>query len=253
MTLEVAPYLLTGFLLAATRSAAWLFIVPPMNSRLVPMQVKAGLSASLGIYAAPVLAESQVPMEVGPLIMAGAFQVVLGVALGFLVQMLFSAVAAAGELIDVFGGISVMPAFDPLSGQQASGFARIYQVLASTLLFSLGGHLLLMRGFIESFHAIGVDGLDFSSLQALLIDDLAHFMLAAVEIAAPLLAVAFLLEVGQGLVARAAPQMNVFLAVMPLKILVALVLMAIALPLLPGYVSGLVENGVSDAMTLVRG
>ena len=190
MTLEVAPYLLTGFLLAAARSAAWLFVVPPLNSRLVPMQVKAGLSVSLGIYAAPMLAESRVPLEVGPLIMAGAFQVLLGVALGFIVQMLFAAVSAAGELIDVFGGISVMPAFDPLSNQQASGFGRIYQVFASTLLFSLGGHLLLMRGFLESFHAIGVDGLDFTNLKTLLVDGLGHFMLAAVEIAAPLLAVA---------------------------------------------------------------
>ena len=79
-----------------------------------------------------------------------------------------------------------------------------------------------------------------------------HFVVAAVEIAAPLLAVTFLLELGQGLVARAAPQMNVFLAVMPLKILMALVLIAIALPLLPGAVSSLVDNGVSDMVRLAR-
>jgi flagellar biosynthetic protein FliR len=253
VTLEIAPHLLTGFLLAATRSAAWLFIVPPLSSRIVPTQVKAGLAASLGIYAAPILAREQVPLEVGPLVMAAGFQIVLGIALGFLVLLLFQAVQSAGELIDVFGGLTVMPAFDPLSGQQASGFARIYQVLASTLLFSTGGHLLLMRGFLESFHAIGVDGLDFSSVQALVVDDLGRFMLAAVEIAAPLLAVTFLLEVGQGLITRAAPQMNVFLAVMPLKILIALVLMAIALPLLPSAVSTLVESGVQDAMSLVLG
>jgi flagellar biosynthesis protein FliR len=252
VTLEVAPDLLTGFLLAVTRSAAWLFIVPPFGTRLVPTQVKAGLAASLGVYAAPVLAAERVPLEVGPLIMAGAFQVLLGVALGFIVLLLFQAVQSAGEMIDVFGGLTVMPAFDPLSGQQASGFARISQVLATTLLFTVGGHLLIVRGFLESFHAIGVDGLDMSSLQSLLIGDLGRFMLAAVEIAAPLIAVTFLLEVGQGLIARIAPQMNTFLAVMPLKILLALVLMAIALPLLPGFVSGLVDAGVRDAMALVR-
>lgn len=253
MTLEIAPHLLTGFLLAATRSAAWLFVVPPLSSRLVPTPVKAGIAASLGMYAAPVMAQERVPLEVGPLIMAGAFQVVLGIALGFLVMVLFQAVQSAGEMMDVFGGISVMPAFDPLSGQQASGFARIYQVFASTLLFSLGGHLLVVRGFIESFHAIGASGLDLSSLEALVVHDIGRFMLAAVEIAAPLLAVMFLLEVGQGLIARAAPQMNVFLAVIPLKILVALVLIAIALPLLPVALSTLVERGVADGLRLVRG
>lgn len=252
MTLEVAPYLLTGFLLAATRSAAWLFVVPPFDTQLIPRQVRVGMSVSLGIYAAPMLATSEIPMETGPLIMAGGFQVVLGISLGFLVKMLFAAVQSAGEFIDVFGGLTVQPSLDPLSGQQASGFAKIYQVFASTLLFALGGHLLIMRGFIESFHAIGVTGLDFTSLETLLVDNLAHFVLASVEIAAPLLAVMFLLEVGQGMISRAAPQMNVFLAIMPLKILIAIVLIAVSLPLLPGIVSGLVEAGVSDAMALVR-
>ncbi len=253
MTLEVAPYWLTAFLLATVRSAAWLLVVPPFATRLIPTTVRVGMSVSLGIYAAPHLVDERVPLEVGPLIMAGGFQIVVGVALGFIVQLLFQAVQSAGELIDVFGGISVQPSFDPLSNSSASGFARIYQTLATTLLFAVGGHLLLMRGFLESFAAVGVTGLDLESLQGLLIGNLARFLLAAVEIAAPLIAVMFLIELGQGLVARAAPQMNVFLAVMPLKILVAIVVTAVALPLLPGMLSTLVEAGVSDTMRLMRG
>lgn len=253
MSLEVAPFWLTAFLMAAIRSAAWLFVVPPFATRMIPTTVKAGLSVSLGIYAAPHLVDERIPLEVGPLIMAGGFQVLIGVALGFIVQLLFQAVQSAGEFIDVFGGLTVQPSFDPLSGQTASGFAKIYGVLATTLLFAVGGHLLLMRGFLESFAAIGASGLDLSSLQALLVGNLARLVLAAVEIAAPLIAVTFLLEIGQGLVARAAPQMNVFLAVMPLKVLLAIVMIAVALPLLPGIVSSLVDAGVRDAMTLVRG
>lgn len=253
MTLEVAPFWLTAFLMASIRAAAWLFITPPFATNLIPKTVKAGLSVSLGIYSAPFLVDERIPLEVGPLVMGGAFQILLGVSLGFLVQVLFSAVQAAGEMVDIFGGVSVQPSFDPLSGSQASGFGRIYQVIATTLLFAIGGHLLLMRGFIESFNAIGVAGLDLSSLQGLLIGNLAHFLLAAVEIAAPVIAVSFLIEIGQGLVARAAPQMNVFLAVMPLKIMLAIVMVAIALPLLPGMVSSLVEAGVSDMMQLVSG
>lgn len=253
MTLEVAPYWLTAFLMATVRSAAWLFVVPPFATRMIPNTVKAGLSASLGFYAAPHLVDDRIPMEVGPLIMAGGFQVLLGISLGFLVQLLFQAVQSAGEFIDVFGGLTVQPSFDPLSGQTASGFAKIYGVLATTLLFAIGGHLLLVRGFLESFEAIGASGLDLSSLQALVVGNLAHLVLAAVEIAAPLIAVTFLLEVGQGLVSRAAPQMNVFMAAMPLKILLAIILIAVALPLLPGIVSTLVEDGVRSTMQLVRG
>ncbi len=252
MTLQIAPFALTGFLLATVRAAAFLLVAPPFSSRLIPRKVTAGLSVSLGILAGPELAAAEVPVEVGPLVGAGVFQVALGVSLGFLVMLLFSAVAAAGELIDVFGGISVQPSFDPLSGNQASGFGKIYQVFATTLLFAIGGHLLIMRGFMESFHAIGTSGLDVGALQELVIGNFLHFVVAAVEIAAPLLAVAFLIELGQGLVARSAPQMNVFLAAMPLKILVALVLIVVAMPLLPGVVSSLVDGGVTDMVRLVR-
>ncbi|WP_370327653.1 flagellar biosynthetic protein FliR [Euzebya sp.] len=250
MDLQIDQYLLTGFLLAVVRAGAWLLVIPPLNSPIVPVQVRVGLATTLAVYAAPVLAAEQVPVEIGPLIMAGGFQVVLGLSLGFLVNLLFSAIGAAGELIDIFGGISIQPAFDPMTGGTGSGFARIYQTVGVTLLFAVGGHLLIVRGFIESFKAIGVSGLDLTNLRELLIGNLGHFLLAAVEIAAPIIAVAFLIEVGQGLVARAAPQMNVFLAVMPLKILVTIVIVAVALPLLPGIVSTLVEAGVSDAMAL---
>lgn len=251
MTLTVEPYWLTAFLMATVRSAAWIFVVPPFATNLIPRTVKAGMSVSLGIFAAPMLVDEQIPLDTGTLIMVGGFQVLLGISLGFLVQVIFAAVQAAGEMIDIFGGISVQPSFDPLSGQMASGFGRIYQVIATTLLFAVGGHLLLMRGFLESFKAIGASGLDLSSLEALLLGNLVHFMLAAVEIAAPVIAVAFLIEIGQGLVARAAPQMNVFLAVMPLKILVSITVIAFALPMLPRIVSSLVEGGVSDMMMLV--
>ncbi|MEO2105929.1 MAG: flagellar biosynthetic protein FliR [Actinomycetota bacterium] len=252
MTLSIAPFLLTGFLLASVRAAAFLMVSPPFDSQLIPQRVKAGLAMSLGLVAGPHLAESQVPIEVGPLIAAGAFQIGLGVTLGFLVKLLFAAVQSAGEMIDVFGGIAVQPSFDPLSNSQASGFGRIYQVFATTLLFAIGGHVLLVRGFLESFEAVGVGGIEMATVQSLVVGNFLHFVVAAVEIAAPLLAVTFLLELGQGLVARAAPQMNVFLAVMPLKILMALVLIAIALPLLPGAVSSLVDNGVSDMVRLAR-
>lgn len=252
MTLEIAPFLLTGFLLASVRAAAFLLIAPPFNSNLIPRKVKAGLSVSLGIVAAPQMAAAEVPIEVGPLINAGFFQVVLGVSLGFMVLLLMSAIRSAGEMIDVFGGIAVQPSFDPLSGTQVSGVGRIYQVFATTLLFAIGGHLLIMRGFMESFEAIAIGGLNMEALQSLVVGNFIHFVIASVEIAAPLLAVTFLLELGQGLVARAAPQMNVFLAVAPLKILMALVMIALALPLLPGAISSLVNDSVTDMVRLVR-
>ena len=91
------------------------------------------------------------------------------------------------------------------------------------------------------------------TLAKLLTGDIAMFFLAALEIAAPLLAALFLAEAALGLLARAAPQMNVFQLGLPVKILVTLTLAGLALPILPDAVSGMANQVVRQGLGLIRG
>lgn len=243
MTITADYDLLVGFLLALVRASAWLVLVPPFGTRAIPVQVKIGLAAGLALPVASKLAENPPAPEVVPLVGAIVAQVGIGVALGFLVYLFFAAVQSAGELIDVFGGFTVAPAYDPLSNAQSSTFGRFYQLLATTLLFATNGHLLLVRGFLTSFDAVSANPTldDFSEG---FIDAFGTFFLAAIEIAAPLLAALFLAEVALGLLSKAAPQMNVFLVGFPVKIILSLALVGLALPLMPGAVSSLVEGAI---------
>jgi flagellar biosynthetic protein FliR len=161
-------------------------------------------------------------------------------------------VQAAGELIDLFGGFTVAPAFDPLSNAQSSTFGRFYQLLAVTLLFVINGHILLVRGFMTSFEAINATSPRLENLSGNLASAVALFFLAAIEIAAPLLAALFLAEVALGLLSRAAPQMNVFLIGFPFKILLTLLLGGLALPLLPGSVESLLGQAMRHGANITR-
>lgn len=243
MTITADYDLLVGFMLALVRASAWLVLVPPFGTRAIPVQVKIGLAAGLSLPVASKLAADAPAPEVVPLVGAIVLQVGIGVALGFLVYLFFAAVQAAGELIDVFGGFTVAPAYDPLSNAQSSTFGRFYQLLATTLLFAVDGHLLLVRGFLTSFDAVSANPTldDFSEG---FIDAFGTFFLAAIEIAAPLLGVLFLSEVALGLLSKAAPQMNVFLVGFPVKIILTLALVGLALPLMPGAVSSLIEGAI---------
>jgi flagellar biosynthetic protein FliR len=253
MTWEVAPQALTAFILAMVRTIAWLIVAPPFSMRGIPIQVKLGLAGALALAVAPGLADQSVPLETVPLIGATLAQVAIGLMLGFLTSMLFAAVQAAGEMIDMFGGFTISSVFDPLTQNQAGVFGRFYNVLALALLFAIGGHLLLIRGFLTSFEAVPLSGVPLTNLSGLFIDTLGHFLLAALEIAAPLLAVLFLTEVALGLLARAAPQMNVFALGFSLKIMVALGLAGLAITVLPGAVTSLAENAVRTGSTALRG
>ena len=113
--------------------------------------MKVGLAAALALVVGPRLADQAVPLEAGPLLSAAVLQVAAGLALGFLGVLLFATFSFAGGLIDLVSGYSVAQLFDPGNNAPVSIFGQFYGVLATTLLFAIDGHLLLVRGFLTSF------------------------------------------------------------------------------------------------------
>lgn len=243
---------LLAFLLALVRASAWTAVAPPFNSRIIPIRVKTGVSAALAIACVPHLPADRIPTDLGPFLAAVLAQILIGLSLGFLTQLLFGAVQTAGALIDVLGGFSISQALDPLLNMQNSVMGRFYEILATTLLFVIGGHLLLIHGFVLSFDALPLSAPPMNHIAAMIVHDLAKFGLAALEIGAPLIAALFLSELVLGIMAKAAPQMNVFMLSFPFKILLVVILIGFALPLLPNAVSSLLNETVRDGTHLLR-
>src|SRR5581483_7793849 len=152
----------------------------------------------------------------------------------------------AGSMIDASSGMAIASQLDPVSGNQNAVYARFTNVLFMTLLVVTNAHLTLVAGFVRSFSAVPAD--QFPVLSAgsagMAGRAVAELMVAALEIAAPVLGALFLTEVALALAARFAPQANVFAVGLPLKMLVSLLAMGTALVLLPSRVPGLVANGV---------
>lgn len=253
MSIDIPAQAFFGFLFALARTSAWMAIAPPFNTRLIPRLVKIGVAAALAVPMASQLPVDNMSMDTAPFVGQIVLQVFTGLALGFVTMMLFSAFQAAGELIDLAGGFSIMQVFDPYSNDRTSAFGRFYQLIATTILFVLNGHLLLVRGFMRSFEAVPPSGPSFDNLAQLLVRDVGVFMLAALEIAAPLLAALFLAEVALGILAKAAPQMNVFMLGFPFKILLTLLIVVFAVPLLPNAVGNIVERALDSGAALMRG
>ncbi len=123
MTLTVAGEPLIAFLLASIRILAWLAVVPPFSGRTVPPMAKVVLSLGLAFAVAP--AGDAIPLDTVGLLFNVGTQVLVGVAMGFVTQLLLAAIATAGSLIDVFGGFSLAQGFDPLSMNQNTVFGKL--------------------------------------------------------------------------------------------------------------------------------
>ena len=255
MDFRVEADLLFAMLLGSLRAAAWLTVSPPFSTRGIPAPVKALLSVAIALSVAPRLAE-QVPAPLTtPILIATAVeQVAIGAALGFLTALLFAAVQAAGNLIDLFGGFSLAFAFDPFSFQGNAVFGRFYNITATALLFATDAHQIVLRGFTQSYKAVPLDGaLSWETLSRVLTVGAGQMFLAAMQIAGPLIAVLFCTDIALGLLSRAAPALNPFNLGFPAKILLTLVIAASAMMLLPAAVGSLAQKAVTAMLTVLGG
>ncbi len=239
------------FMLASVRILAFLLVAPPFAGSSIPLRVKVGLSAVLALLITPRMAGTLPDVDTASLIMGIVYQAVMGVALGFIIMVLFSAVQAAGQLIDFSAALSSAAVFDPLTQSSAAPMGRMYQMLATLLLFSSGGYLLFIGGLLRSFEAAPMSGFDVGRTSAVLTDGLVNFFVAALQIGLPVLAALFMAELLLGLLAKAAPQMNLLVVGFGVKSLVLLGLGALALPLLPGAVNRLVEMSLRGMSAIV--
>jgi flagellar biosynthesis protein FliR len=245
---------LLAIMLGAVRAGAWLAICPPFQNRLIPRQVKVLLSIGITLPMAPFLRGTLPSIETPDIIACAALQVFVGAALGFITALLFAAIQAAGDLIDVFGGFTLAQAFDPLSMNQSSIFGRFYNLTAATLLFASDGHQLILRGFLQSYETLPLNAnISMETFSRLLISGIAEMFLAALQIAGPLIAVLFLTDVAFGLLNRVAPALNAFQLGFPAKILLVLTLSGTAIAILPKALDGLVDKAVSAVVTLTGG
>jgi flagellar biosynthetic protein FliR len=245
---------LLALLLGAARTGAWLMICPPFNSRLIPGTVKALLSIGLTLPLAPYLRGTVPSLETSDLVFSAAMQVFIGAGLGFITAVLFAALQAAGDLLDLFGGFTLAMGYDPLSLNQSSVFGRFYNLVAMTILFATEGHQLILRGFLQSFRTLPLNlTFNLETFSQVLLKGVGEMFLAALQIAGPLVAVLFLTDVAFGLLNRVAPALNAFQLGFPAKILLVLLLSGLAITNLPQVVESVVDKAVTAVLRISGG
>ncbi len=221
------------FWLIVGRVSGLFFLAPVFGNRFVPAQVRAGLVLLVSLALLPVTAPPPGGVPGDPAGYAAAFarELAFGLAMGFLVALVFAVAEVAGQLLDVDMGFGLVNVIDPVFGEPLPLVGNFLHLVAILLYLLVDGHHLLLQALSESFARVppGLGGITEGGAR-LGVDEVAWMFLAAVRIAAPVLGVLFLATVVMGLVARAAPQLNVFVVGLPLKVAVGLVALAVAMP-----------------------
>lgn len=250
LELAVSPDALVAFVLSMVRTVAWLTMSPPFSAAVTQPRVRVALAVGLGFLMSAHVPAGAVGLGFGDLLIATGYQVFIGVSLGFVIRLYFSAFEAAGAVVDFTSGLSIGAVYDPLTGNQNAPIARFYGLTASVLLFAGGGHLVILSGYLRSFEAAPLSGPSLDQLGFTLLEGLAVFFVAALEIALPIAGVLVVTEIGLALLARAAPQANILMLGLTIKSLVLVLLLTTAISVLPWAVENLADQATRAAYGL---
>jgi flagellar biosynthetic protein FliR len=228
-------------------------VAPVFSMRAIPMRVKVGLAFLVALCAQAVLTHQPVISVNGrEALGAVAQQVVVGLAIGFAVRLVFSAVELAGEIIGLQMGLNFASFFDPTSNAQVSAVARFFGNMATLLFVVINGHLMVLMAVVKSFDSFPADGNFLQALGQMRLHELgASLFSSALWIALPMIALLTFVNLTLGIISRVAPQMNVYAVGFPVTLTVGLVGIAATLPMLEQPVLALMQQ-VMDLFEVQR-
>lgn len=251
-TFAIGESAFAAFLLALARTAGFVLITPPFNTRSFPAQAKVAVAVGLALPLSA-LAQPHAPaLDSVTMIVRSVIEIFTGVSLGFFVLIAVATVQSVGELLDIVGGFTMTAALDPLLMVQTSVMGRLHQLTAATLLFVTDGHLMILHGLSRSIQEGPTAVLGRESLAQAVTADVAGLFLSALQIAAPMIAAMMVVDVALGLLTRAAPALNPFALGYPLKILFTLLLVGLLIARLPDVLENNVEQAVLHLLDLVH-
>jgi flagellar biosynthetic protein FliR len=215
--------------LVMLRCTGLVFTAPIFGHHSIPTMVKIGLAATLAIALVKTAGATAGTM---PLLMAAPVELIIGVSLGFVLSLGFSAVELAGKVISIQLGLSLGSVFSPTQEEASTAIDPFFSVFAGLLFLALGLHLAVVQALANSFAVYPV-GAGFPGDLALTgARTIAIAMELGVRVALPIALVLLLVELAVALLARAIPQINVFILGLPLKMYVGLAILAMAMPTL---------------------
>jgi len=233
------------------RVAAFMTVAPVFGARFVPARIRIVLAAAITLLVVPLLPSPPAVGVFSPLgLVITAQQVLIGVAIGFIMQIVFDAIGLAGQLLANSMGLSFAFNVDPMRGASTAAVGQFYVFLVTMTFLAMDGHLALVQALVAGFGSIpvGTGGLGVAGIGAVLAFG-SQLFAGAVGVALPGMTALLVANLAFGVMSRAAPTLNLFAVGFPIILTFGLVVMLLGLP---GLQAGFVDL-LGSAMDAVSG
>lgn len=231
-TLDFLPQTAFAFILIFARIGSIAMALPGIGDRRVPSRVRLVFALSMSLILYPIVVKyfSAFPKTLIGMISSILSEVLVGIAIGFSVRLIISAIELVGQAIAFQTGLAFAQSVDPANGIQSSMFGSFLSVLVVTMIFVTDMHHMLLSAMHDSYLLFKPGNvMPLSDLAQNAIQTLSAGFRIAVQLAGPFIAFGLIFYLGVGVLARLIPQVQVFFLAMPLNIALGLVLFMLLL------------------------
>ena len=229
------------------RIGAFLMVMPLIGGSFVPTKVRLLLAVVLTAVLAPVLPTMPNPDVLSVVGLVTMIQeIAIGVAMGFLVQLVFDAIALGGQVIGMSMGLGFAVFLDRARGVNIPVLGQLFLMLGMLIFLSMNGHLALIRLLAESFQAwpVSTAGLSVSMLSEILLWT-GQMFVYAMKIALPAITAILVVNLSFGVMSRAAPTLNLFAVGFPVAMLLGFAVIFLNMGVLAENVSIFIERSLA--------
>ena len=241
---------LSAWLWPFMRVSAFVMTAPIIGTKALPRRVRMAFALALTTVLVPLEASAvpAVPLLSAPGLVIAAQQVLVGAALGLILRAVFLVLEFAGQIVAQQMGLGFAAMVDPASGAQVPVVAQFYIVLGTLMFFAFDAHLQLVLLLQDSFEILPLGaGLPGRNSLEYVIQWTGHLLGAGMLLLLPAIAALLIVNLAFGVIARAAPQFNIFSIGFPVMILFGIVVLLLTLGLLTEHVGALFEDGFGAA------
>ena len=237
-----------------TRILGLITAAPLFGNTSFPISAKVGLGVMLAMIIAPTV--PALPAA-DPLSMAGLMilvqEMLIGLAMGFAMRIVFAAVEMAGEVASMTMGLGFATVFDPQSRGRSSAVSQFVALIATMVFMSVNAHLVLIEVLAESFVSLPISATPMSSSMGLALVGWASTIFSTgLQLSLPIVAALLITTVALGILTRAAPQLNIFGIGFPISLGVGMLLLSQTLPYLSGPMQNLFNEGLEASRRIPR-
>lgn len=242
-------------LLIFARVFALLRVAPVLSSAAIPRIARTGLAVLIAFLVYPHVSETgyPIPDTAGALVLLLIGEVLLGVITGLILDLILSAVQTAGQLFSLQMGFGASQVFDPLAQVTIPLLGQFFNLVALLVLVVTEGlNKIMLTGVIRSFDAVRAVDLVFGrrAWYSFFLGGLTRLFEQAMIISMPILGTLFVLQITMGLLAKAAPQMNLLMLGFPLAIGVAFIVIFLTMPFLMESFEALIDGAHRQILRL---